>query len=220
MAAVAVADHRTPYAQAARTAARTVLRDTLFGAARDLLRQRGAWSRISMADVAAAAGVSRQTLYKTFGSRDAFALALVIQEGERFLDTVEAAVRGHADDPRLAVRAGVEAFLASTADDPLVRVLLTDAGTSGALPFVTTQGLPVVEWATHRLTAVIGEVWPRSGADDSQMLAESVVRLAISYLTAPRLSADAMAATASEVLGPFAERAMSGVGAPRAGAGQ
>ena len=39
-----------------------------------------------MADIAAAAGVSRQTLYKEFGNRNEFGLAFVIHEGERFLD--------------------------------------------------------------------------------------------------------------------------------------
>ena len=83
----AVATARTPYPQAARR----LLRETLFGAARDELQQR-AWSEITMSDVAGAAGVSRQTLYKEFGSRDEFAQAFVIHEGERFLDGVDAAV--------------------------------------------------------------------------------------------------------------------------------
>jgi len=61
---------RVPYAEAAKA----LLRDTLFDAAGELLRHRG-WSDLTMADVATAAGVSRQTLYKEFGSRPAFAQA-------------------------------------------------------------------------------------------------------------------------------------------------
>ena len=129
----------TPYPEAAKT----LLRNTLIGAARDEL-QRRAWSEITMADIATAAGVSRQTFYKEFGSRDEFAQAFVIHEGERFLDGVEAAVREHLDDPRAAVGAALEAFLRSAGEDPLVRVLLSDDGTGGMLPFVTTQGMPVV----------------------------------------------------------------------------
>ena len=79
----AMAIVRTPYPQAARQ----LLRETLFGAARDELERR-AWSEVTMADVASAAGVSRQTLYKEFGNRDEFAQAFVIHEGERFLDGV------------------------------------------------------------------------------------------------------------------------------------
>ena len=45
-----------------------------------------------MADIAVAAGVSRQTLYKEFGSREEFAQVLVMREAESFLDAVERAV--------------------------------------------------------------------------------------------------------------------------------
>src|SRR4051794_13878944 len=175
-----MATARTPYPQAARQ----LLRETLFGAARDEL-QRRAWSEITMADVAAAAGVSRQTLYKEFGSRDEFAQAFVIHEGERFLDGVEAAVREHLDDPRAAVGAALNTFLHAAGEDPLVHILLSDDGTGGMLPFVTTQGMPVVQWATARLKATIQEGWPQAPAGDAALLAESLVRLAISYITAP-----------------------------------
>ena len=97
-----------------------------------------------MSDIAAAAGVSRQTLYKEFGNRNEFGLAFVIHEGERFLDEVEAAVREHLDDPRAAVGAALELFLRTAGEDPLIRILLSDDGTGGMLPFVTTQGMPVV----------------------------------------------------------------------------
>src|ERR1700712_5523116 len=83
-----MASSRTPYPEAARE----LLRATLFGAARDQLEQR-AWAEVTMSDIAAAAGVSRQTLYKEFGNGNEFGLAFVIHEGERFLDDVEAAGR-------------------------------------------------------------------------------------------------------------------------------
>jgi AcrR family transcriptional regulator len=198
---------RTPYPQAARQ----LLRETLFGAARDELAQR-AWSEITMADVAGAAGVSRQTLYKEFGSRDEFAQAFVIHEGERFLDAVEAAVREHLDDPRAAIGAALEAFLRSAGEDPLVRMLLSDDGTGGMLPFVTTQGMPVVQWATGRLTATIEEGWPQAPADKARLLAETLVRLAISHITAPGDTPETTAAATGELLGPFVDEALGATG--------
>lgn len=197
---------RTPYPEAARE----LLRETLFGAARDEL-QRRAWSQITMADVASAAGVSRQTLYKEFGSRDEFAQAFVIHEGERFLDGVEAAVREHLDDPRAAVDAALGAFLRAAGEDPLVRVLLGDDGTGGMLPFVTTQGMPVVHWATARLTATIEDGWPQAPPEKTRLLAESLVRLAISYITAPSSSPETTAEQAGELLGPFIDDALGSV---------
>jgi AcrR family transcriptional regulator len=198
-----VATARTPYPQAARK----LLRETLFGAARDELQQR-AWSEITMSDIAGAGGVSRQTLYKEFGSRDEFGQAFVIHEGERFLDGVDAAVREHLDDPRAAVGAALEIFLRSAGEDPLVRILLSDDGTGGMLPFVTTQGMPVVQWATARLTATIEEGWPEAPSPKVALLAESLVRLAISYITAPSAPPETTAVQAGELLGPFIDRAL------------
>ena len=154
--AVPLTPQFTPYP----VAARQLRRETLFEAARDQLKH-SAWAAITMADIAAAAGISRQTLYKEFGSRDEFGQAFVIHEGERFLDGVEEAAREHLDDPRAAVGAALEVFLRTAGEDPLVRILLSDDGTGGMLPFVTTQGQPVVEWASTRIAAVIRGAGPR-----------------------------------------------------------
>jgi AcrR family transcriptional regulator len=203
----AVATARTPYPQAARQ----LLRETLFGAARDELQHRS-WSEITMSDVAGAAGVSRQTLYKEFGSRDEFAQAFVIHVGERFLDEVDAAVREHLDDPRAAIHAALETFLRTAGADPVVRVLLADDGTGGMLPLVTTQGMPIVVFATARLFETISEGWPQAPPDKRQLLAETLVRLAISYVTTPSAEPDETARQAEELLGPFVDRALGVAG--------
>ena len=197
----------TPYPEAARN----LLRETLFGAMRDELERR-TWSEITMSDVASAAGVSRQTLYKEFGSRDEFAQAFVIHVGERFLDDVDAAVREHLDDPRAAIGAALGMFLRTAGEDPVVRVLLSDDGTGGMLPFVTTQGMPVFVFATARLFETIRDGWPEAPPDKVQLLAESLVRLAISYITAPGDAPDRTAARAGELLGPFIDRALGVAG--------
>ena len=74
------------------------------------------------------------------------------------------------------------------------------------LPFVTTQGMPVVQWATARLTATIQDSWPHAPADKAQLLAESLVRLAISYITVPSGPPEKIAASAVSLLGPFIDR--------------
>jgi AcrR family transcriptional regulator len=198
-----MASSRTPYPQAARE----LLRETLFGAARDQVEQRP-WAEITMSDIAATAGVSRQTLYKEFGNRNEFGLAFVIHEGERFLDDVEAAVRQHLDDPRAAVGAALELFLRTAGEDPLIRIMLSDDGSGGMLPFVTTQGMPVVQWATARLAATIEEGWPQAPDADVRLLSEALVRLAISYITTPSDSPETTATAVAELLGPFIDRAL------------
>ena len=154
-------------------------------------------------------GVSRQTLYKEFGSRDEFGQAFVIHEGERFLDGVDAAVREHLDDPRAAVGAALETFLRTAGEDPLVRILLSDDGTGGMLPFVTTQGMPVVQWATARLTATIEEGWPQAPADEGSRSSPSRWSASRSATSPPPAdSPEATAAQAGELLGPFIDEAL------------
>jgi AcrR family transcriptional regulator len=193
----------TPY----RVATRRLLRDTLFDAVRVLLGERP-WAQITMAEVARAAGVSRQTLYKEFGSRDEFAQAFVIREGARFLDAVEQAILAHRDDPSAAVTAGFEVFLTLASQDPLVRLLLEDDGTGGMLPLITTQSRPVLEWASERLCGAMRAGWPQVRDEDAELLADSFVRLAISYVTMPRRLPRETAAAAALLLAPYMERAM------------
>ncbi|HUB98485.1 MAG TPA: TetR family transcriptional regulator [Solirubrobacterales bacterium] len=198
-----MASARTPYQEAARE----LLRQTLFGAAREQLEVRP-WSEVTMGDIAAAAGVSRQTLYKEFGNRNEFGFAFVINVGESFLDEVEGAVLAHTEDPRAAIGAALELFLRTAGEDPLIRILLSDDGTGGMLPFVTTQGLPVVSWATARLAGVIEQGWPQAPKADVELLAEALVRLAISYITTPKQAPETTAAAMADLLGPFIDRAL------------
>ena len=96
----------------------------------------------------------------------------------------------------------------SAGDDPLVRVLLSDDGTGGMLPFVTTQGMPVVHWATARLTSTIEQGWPQAPKADVELLSAALVRLAISYVTAPSEAPEETAVSMARLLGPFIDRAL------------
>ena len=57
-------------------------RESLLDAAYTALVRRP-WSAVRMVDVAAAAGVSRQTLYNEFGSKDGLVQALLAREPGR-----------------------------------------------------------------------------------------------------------------------------------------
>lgn len=204
-----LAGGRLTTAKPYREAARQLLRDSLFDAASRLLADRP-WAQITMADVARAAGVSRQTLYAQFGSRDEFAQAFVIREGARFLDEVERAIHAHLDDPRAAMSAGLETFLTAAAGDPLVSLLLSDDGTGGMLPLITTQGRPVLEWASARLREAMRSGWSAVPDEGAELLADSFVRLALSYVAMPRTSARQTAREAAALLGPYIEGLLAG----------
>jgi AcrR family transcriptional regulator len=144
-----------PYSVAARappTRSPQLLRNTLLDAACDEL-QRRRWADVTMADIALAAGVSRQTLYKEFGSREQFAQALVMREADRFLLSVEHAVTAHLDDPASALAAAFDVFLTAAAENPLVRTIVHGDGAEELLALFTTHGQPLVQRATERLRA-------------------------------------------------------------------
>ncbi|HEU0132716.1 MAG TPA: TetR family transcriptional regulator [Mycobacteriales bacterium] len=154
------------------------VRDALLDAAYDLAVTTG-WQRTRMADVAAAAGVSRQTVYDRFGSRDALAAALALRETQRFLDGVERALAAHAE-PVEAIAAAAAFALDAARDNPLLRSILTDEG--GLLPYVTTRAEPLVDAARARLAAYVTSRWDAANAAEA---AEVVVRLALSYIVLP-----------------------------------
>jgi AcrR family transcriptional regulator len=192
----------TPYA----VAARALLRDTLLDAARRELERR-AWSEVTMADIALSAGVSRQTLYKEFGSRDDFAQAFVLREAERFIAAVETALDAHLDDPIAALTAAFGLFLDAAAEDPLIRAAI--AGSGEMLPLLTTRGQPLVQGAAESLSGAILARWPQAAPRDAALLAECLVRLGISYVALPVGLAGMTAASIAQLLGPYIERALA-----------
>jgi AcrR family transcriptional regulator len=115
-------------------------RESLLDAAYRALARRS-WSAVRMVDVAAAAGVSRQTLYNEFGSKDGLARALVRREADAYLAGVDRALTGPApsradphtdarpEDPRVEtgqrLTAAAEWIAAAARENALVRALLT-----------------------------------------------------------------------------------------------
>lgn len=188
-------------------AAKALLRETTFAAVRELLVDRD-WGAVKMAEIAAGAGVSRQTLYNEFGSREALAQAFILAEVELFVSAVRGAVTANADNPTAALSAAFQVFLEAAEHDPLVRAIVAGDGTDGLLALVTTHGEPVLERATAQLCAVLQEHWPAASATDARLLADAVVRLAISYAALPGGPSGVTAASVGELLGPFIERAL------------
>jgi AcrR family transcriptional regulator len=200
---------RIPYSLAARE----LLRNTLLDAACDELVDRR-WVDITMADIARAAGVSRQTLYKEFGSRDEFAQALVMRETERFLMAVQDAVTGNIDNPAHALSAAFDVFLTAAAENPLVRTIVAGEGAEGLLLLFTTHGQPLVEAAATRLADMIVDTWTIVRRPDAELLSEVLVRLAISYAALPKGPASMGADSVRALLGPYVEKLFPGGRAP------
>jgi AcrR family transcriptional regulator len=179
------------------------VRDALLDAAYDAAVTTG-WQRARMADVAAAANVSRQTLYDQFGSREGLALHLALRETRRFLDGVERRMDQHTGDVTEAFEAAVRFALEQADKNPLIRSILTEDGDAGLLPYMTTRAEPLIEAAKARLVGYLSEHWPEIDDDHAREVGEVVVRLTLSYLVlpgpAPAAVAHRIAAVAANVL--------------------
>jgi AcrR family transcriptional regulator len=189
-------------------AARALLRERVVAAMGELLRER-AWARVTMSDVAAQAGVSRQTLYNSFGSRAELARVYLAYEADAFLSAADEAIRTHADDPQTALTSALEGFLTAAGSHPLVLAITSDEGTEELLPLVTTRGGPLVGAARSHLRSSILDTWPGVSRRGADALADVLVRLAISYAALPAAPPRETAARAACILGPAIETMLS-----------
>lgn len=197
------ANPRSPY----QVAARQALRTTLLEAARELLRERR-WNDITMADIAKGSGVSRQTLYNEFGSRQGFVQAYLLYDADRLLSAVEQAIDSAGGVPATAIERAFRTFLESVQQDPLAITVLSGDDPDGILALVTTRGGPVLLVAAARLGEAIARNWPAAAEADVKLLAEQLVRLAISHTALPDGSPADAAVQISQLLTPFAELAL------------
>ncbi|GGY89483.1 TetR family transcriptional regulator [Streptomyces poonensis] len=114
-------------------------RESLLDAAYAALARRP-WSAVRMVDVAAVAGVSRQTLYNEFGSKEGLARALVRREADAYLAGVDRALATHTD-ARERLAAAAEWTATAARGNALVRAMLTGCW-SERLPAPTLSAVP------------------------------------------------------------------------------
>ncbi|MEG3631069.1 TetR/AcrR family transcriptional regulator [Streptomyces poriticola] len=178
-------------------------RESLLDAAYTALRRRP-WSAVRMVDVAASAGVSRQTLYNEFGSKEGLARALVRREADGYLTGVERALAG-TGDPRERLAATAEWTTTAARENALVRALLTGCwserlpapGLSAVRSSAAVPGqrradgaLPspadLVALVRDRAVAALAAPGtPRTDLADLARCGELVARLALSCVSAP-----------------------------------
>jgi AcrR family transcriptional regulator len=192
---------RLPYAEASRV----LLRDSVLDAMRDLLLTRD-WSAITLSDVARAAGISRQTIYNEFGSRQGLAQGYALRLADRLVDTVHAALDDNVGDISEAFLQGFRSFFAGSAADPLVISLLTGVAKLDLLQIITTDSAPIITRASERLTSTLTQTWVAISDEDAGVLARAIVRVALSYVSMPPEADHDVARDLARLLTPFAER--------------
>src|SRR5919112_1481937 len=165
------------------------LREALLDAAYDAAVTTG-WTTARMADVAKAAGTSRQTLYAEFGTKEGLAQALALREATRFVEGAEAALTGHEGTPSEAIAASTEWTLRVAREDPLIKAVLTDASGDGLLPYLTTRSDALLAAVTARNVDYLRSHWPDLPVDDIEFVADTLVRLTVSHIVSPAAPAD------------------------------
>ncbi|MGB3698310.1 MAG: TetR family transcriptional regulator [Gordonia sp. (in: high G+C Gram-positive bacteria)] len=165
-------------------ASKQLLRTTLLDGLRNLLREKD-WARVTMADVARQAGVSRQTVYNEFSSRAGLSQAYALRLADEFTGEIAAAIEVNEGDVPGALRSGFTRFFASAADDPLIQSLLSGEAKPDLLGLITTDSAPIIEAASARLQAVLVESWIAIDDDAAGAIARMIARMALSYVSMP-----------------------------------
>jgi AcrR family transcriptional regulator len=192
---------RIPYADASRV----LLRDSILDGMRELLLTRD-WSSITLSDVAHAAGISRQTIYNEFGSRQGLAQGYALRMADRLVDAVDDAIEANVGDVYAAFLQGFRAFFTESAADPLVISLLTGGTKPDLLQLITTDSGPIITRCSERLTATFKHSWVKTSDEDAGVLARAIVRLAMSYVSMPPEADHDVARDLARLMTPFAER--------------
>ena len=168
------------------------------------------WSAITLADVARTGGVSRQTIYNEFGSRQGLAQGYALRLADRLVDDVSRAIDGHVGEMHAAFLDGFRAFFTASAADPLVISLLSGAAKPDLLQIITTDSGPIITHCSRRLAAAFRDSWVEVEESDAAVLARAIVRLAMSYVSMPPEADHDVAADLARLMTPFAERYCGG----------
>ena len=110
---------------------------------RELLLTRD-WSSITLSAWRRPLGISRQTIYNEFGSRQGLAQGYALRLADRLVDAVDDAIQGNVGDIYAAFSEGFRAFFIESAADPLVISLLTGASKPDLLQLITTDSAPII----------------------------------------------------------------------------
>ena len=196
------ADDRTERQSRYRLAATSLMRETTLDALRELLLERP-WPTITMTDVAVAAGLSRQTIYKEFRSRRGLAEGYALRLTDNLVTVIESALYENPGDATTALRHGYATFFELSGADPLVMSLHQGKAPEDLLRLITTDSNIIIRPAADRLAQTLQRSWVNSSPDDADIIAHAIVRLALSFIANPPEDTAAASANTARLFAPF-----------------
>jgi AcrR family transcriptional regulator len=166
------------------------LRDRVLDAAKRLIEQSG-WASVTMAKLAAAVGVSRQTVHTEVGTKHSLAESLVLRELTLFLEFVNDRLAEETDIVE-GVRSACRGILEQAETNLLLRTVLgsisseTDTDDE-LLKLLTIESGMVVDLAVQSVLKSVRDLYlPLPFTDDELLMAvEAIVRLVLSHLVRP-----------------------------------
>lgn len=181
------------------------LRQRLVSTAVEMTLAHG-WARVTMARLAAAVGVSRQTVYNEVGGKPALAEAMVMSELERFLGAVSKAFDRHPEDLVAAIEDACTSVLELARGNDLLKAVVsaTHGADTELLPLLTTHSESLLAAAKHVVAERIESYRLPLPSARREAAIDMVVRVVLSHVMQPsgepRETAADLAWLASRVL--------------------
>ena len=183
----------------------STMRERILVAATRLTVASG-WSSVTMARLAEAVGVSRQTIYNEVGDKAGLAEAMILSELARFLDVVNSAFDREPTRLVEAIRRAVRDVLDMSAGNELLKAVVSAShgADTELLPLLTTHSNALVDTAKavvrERLTAYPIQL----GGMQLEGAIDIIVRVVLSHVMQPSATpaetADMLAFIAGKVL--------------------
>lgn len=156
--------------------------DRLLDAALEVAAMHGL-SRLSVGDVAKRAGLSRQTLYKHFGSREELISQTVLREAGRIVEQVIAAAETE-DEPQASLERAIVETLTAVRDHPLLdRLVATEP--EALLPLLIDGRSSVLDAISLICRQVLDGRLPEVAEDQTRAAADVLGRMLVSYAVRP-----------------------------------
>lgn len=183
------------------------MRERVIDAAITMTTEEG-WSEVTMARLADAVGVSRQTVYNEVGSKPRLAEAMILHELDRFLGLVTLAFDAHPTDLVAAIRDASRAVLVASQDNPLLHAIVsaTHGADTELLPLLTTHAGALLSTAKAVVVERVAPYDVELSPTQLDAAIDAVVRVVLSHVMQPSATPEQTAAgiawIAARVLGP------------------
>jgi AcrR family transcriptional regulator len=170
-------------------------RERIVAAAVEMTTSSG-WAAVTMARLADAAGVSRQTVYNEVGSKPALAETMILEELARFLQVVERAFDAEPDDLTRAIERAVTDVLTYARANKLLHAVVsaTHGADTELLPLLTTNAGSLLGAAKDVVSARVAPYAPGIDAAHLDPAIDMVVRVVLSHVMQPSGSPEQTAA--------------------------